>query len=110
MFRAVYSILILGAFLWMIEAYGATPVMAVWQPPPALAWVPILVMPLALLLVVVHLTVLGWRGWLAPQGWNGGLPPISMVAVVAALIPLLVKRKLIHDKRERALAHRDSEE
>ena len=55
----------------------------------------------ALALVVVHLVVLGWKGWLAPSGWHGGLPPISLVAVVAALVPLLVKRKLVREKRER---------
>jgi len=59
----------------------------------------------ALLLVVVHLITLGWKGWLAPKGWHGGLPPISMVAVLAALIPLLVKRKQMHDRHERASGH-----
>ncbi len=54
----------------------------------------------ALILVVVHLVVLGLEGWLAPSGWNGGLPPISLLAVLAALIPLLVKGQLIHDKHE----------
>ncbi len=54
----------------------------------------------ALALVVVHLVVLGWKGWLAPSGWHGGLPPISLVALVAALVPLLVKRKLVREKRE----------
>jgi len=53
----------------------------------------------ALVLVVVHLVVFGWKGWLAPQGWHGGLPPISLVAVVVALVPLLVKRKLVRDRR-----------
>ncbi len=57
---------------------------------------------IALTLVVVHLVVLGIRGWLEPQGWNGGIPPVSLVAVVAALVPLLVKRRLEHDKKERA--------
>ncbi len=55
----------------------------------------------ALTLVVVHLVVFGWKGWLAPEGWHGGLPPISMLAVVAALVPLLVKRKLVRQKQER---------
>ena len=56
----------------------------------------------ALALVVAHLVVLGVKGWLAPQGWHGGIPPVSLVAVVAALVPLLVKRKLEHDKKARA--------
>jgi DMSO/TMAO reductase YedYZ heme-binding membrane subunit len=56
---------------------------------------------LTLILVVVHLVVLGLKGWLAPKGWQAGLPPISLLAVVAALVPLLVKRKLVHEKRKR---------
>jgi hypothetical protein len=55
----------------------------------------------ALALVVVHLVVLGIKGWLAPKGWQAGIPPVSLVAVVAALVPLLVKGKLVHDKKER---------
>ena len=56
----------------------------------------------ALALVVVHLVVLGVKGWLAPKGWNGGLPPISLVAVVAALVPLLVKRRRVNKLQERS--------
>ncbi len=56
----------------------------------------------ALALVVVHLVVLGIKGWLAPKGWQAGIPPVSLVAVVAALVPLLVKRKLVHDKKASA--------
>jgi len=55
----------------------------------------------ALSLVLVHLVVLGVKGWLAPKGWHGGLPPISLVAAVAALVPLLVKRKVVREKNER---------
>jgi len=55
-----------------------------------------------LLLVAAHLVALGLEGWLAPSGWNGGLPPISLVAVVVALVPLLVKRKRVRDERQRA--------
>ena len=56
----------------------------------------------ALILVVGHLVALGLEGWLAPSGWNAGLPPISLIAVVAALIPLLVKRKRIQEKKDAA--------
>ncbi len=55
----------------------------------------------ALLLVVVHLVALGLEGWLAPGGWNGGLPPISLVAVLAALIPLLAKGRRVREAHER---------
>ncbi len=46
---------------------------------------------LSLLLAAGHTLVMGAAGWLAPAGWPGGLPPISMVAFIAALIPLLTK-------------------
>ena len=55
----------------------------------------------ALILVVSHLVALGWRGWMAPGKWQAGIPPISLVAVTAALLPLFVKRRLVHDKRQR---------
>ena len=55
---------------------------------------------MALALVLVHLVFLGVKGWLNPSGWLGGLPPISLLAAVAALIPILVKRKLMRDHDE----------
>jgi DMSO/TMAO reductase YedYZ heme-binding membrane subunit len=55
----------------------------------------------ALALVIVHLVALGLRGWLAPKGWPAWMPPISLVAVLVALAPLLVKRKRMQEKRER---------
>lgn len=36
----------------------------------------------ALLLGGIHLIFMGYSGWLNPAGWNGGLPPISLVAFV----------------------------
>lgn len=34
----------------------------------------------ALSLGGLHLVFMGYNGWLNPQGWHGGLPPISLVA------------------------------
>ncbi len=45
----------------------------------------------------------GWRH----RNGRAGIPPVSLVAVVAALVPLLVKRKLEHDKRERTARRRE---
>ena len=56
---------------------------------------------LALLLVAAHLVILGLNGWLAPRGWTAGLPPISLLALVAVLVPLVVKKKLVHEQRKR---------
>ncbi len=62
----------------------------------------------ALILILVHLVVLGLKGWLAPSGWQAGLPPISLLAAVAALIPLLVKRKRVRDMEKRRSEHSDA--
>ena len=56
---------------------------------------------LALLITAVHLFVLGFKGWLTPEKWPWGLLPISLVAFVAAVIPLLVKRKLVKEREAR---------
>lgn len=40
---------------------------------------------------VAHMVVFGLKGWLAPQKWPWGLPPISMLAVTAAAVPLVAK-------------------
>ncbi len=45
----------------------------------------------ALALVGVHLIVLGLPGWLAPSDWPAGLPPISLLAFLAAGFTVLVK-------------------
>jgi len=55
-FTPVYALLVGAAFLWMLAAYAAAPAVAVWYPPPALRWVPLLVMPFALILAVAGLT------------------------------------------------------
>ena len=46
---------------------------------------------LSLTLAAGHVLVMGLSGWLAPAGWPGSLPPISLVAFIAAIIPVLIK-------------------
>lgn len=55
-FLPLYSVVIGAAFIWMLAAYRAAPVYQVWAPDPALGWVPILVMPVAIFLVLAGLT------------------------------------------------------
>ncbi len=55
-FRGLYSVFALITFVWMLQAYGEAPVILLWDPPPALAWAPALVMPVALFLAVAGLT------------------------------------------------------
>jgi hypothetical protein len=37
---------------------------------------------IALTLGGVHLFFMGYEGWLVPAGWNGGMPPVSLVAFI----------------------------
>jgi len=54
------------------------------------------------------MVALGLKGWLAPRGWTAGLPPISLVAFVAAVFPLLVKRRLVKEKEQRRKERKQS--
>ncbi len=44
----------------------------------------------ALTLGGVHLFFMGYKGWLAPAGWHGGIPPISLAAFAAFVVMYLV--------------------
>lgn len=55
-FRGLYALVAGATFASMLVAYGAAPYVEAWRPAPALRWVPILVMPIACILVVAGLT------------------------------------------------------
>lgn len=57
----------------------------------------------ALVLAAAHLFVLGLEGWLKPQAWPWGMPSISLVACLVAVIPLIVKRNLVYERRRKGL-------
>ena len=48
---------------------------------------------LFILLSTVHVFVMGFNGWLVPNSWPGGLPPISLLSFLALLIPLFIKER-----------------
>jgi len=52
LFQGIYSLVALGAFLWMLFAWRAAPYVEVWRAPPWARWIPIVVMPIVLLLMV----------------------------------------------------------
>jgi DMSO/TMAO reductase YedYZ heme-binding membrane subunit len=56
---------------------------------------------LCLGLVVAHMVVFGLNGWLSPDHWPSGLPPISMLAVTAAAVPLVAKLWQLLGKRNK---------
>jgi DMSO/TMAO reductase YedYZ heme-binding membrane subunit len=99
---------IAGLFLLMGPALATLPMMAKavggvrWKRGQRLGYV-------TLALVSVHLVVLGLKGWMAPEAWPMSIPPISLVAVVLALVPLLVKKKLEHEKNLSQVAHEETE-
>jgi hypothetical protein len=50
----------------------------------------------AMLFAAAHLVFMGYKGWLSPAGWHGGIPPVSLVAItffVAGYIANLFGRK-----------------
>ena len=55
-FLTLYSIVMVAAFAWLLLCYRDAPYVEVWQPVAAFAWVPLLVMPLATILLVAGLT------------------------------------------------------
>jgi DMSO/TMAO reductase YedYZ heme-binding membrane subunit len=45
----------------------------------------------ALAIGLGHVCILGWRTWLTPEKWPGGLPPLTTFAVTIAAISLAVR-------------------
>lgn len=46
---------------------------------------------LGLMLIFFHVLAMGLEGWLSPNGWPGGLLPISLVAAILIILTLLAK-------------------
>ena len=43
----------------------------------------------ALLLGAAHIFFMGYEGWLNPDGWHGGMPPVSLVAIAIFAVSYL---------------------
>jgi uncharacterized membrane protein len=55
-FLPVYSLAVTAAFVWMLAAWRAAPLVPLWDPPPFFAWIPFVLMPVATFLAVAGLT------------------------------------------------------
>ena len=55
---------------------------------------------LGLLLLAGHVFVMGYKGWLQPGTWPGGLLPISLVAFIIAAFVLLLKLMVVLFKKK----------
>jgi len=92
---------IIGLFFLMSPAITTLPMMAKalggwrWKRSQRVGYI-------ALILVAAHLIALGLKGWMAPAKWPSGFPPISLLAFMAAVIPLVVKRRLDQEQQARA--------
>jgi uncharacterized membrane protein len=58
LYLGLYSLIALGAIIWVISAYARAPYAPLWPTPAWLAWVPLIVMPFALVLAVSGLSTL----------------------------------------------------
>jgi uncharacterized membrane protein len=57
-YLGLYSLIALVAVVWVILSYARAPYVELWPPERALAWVPLIVMPFALVLAVSGLSAL----------------------------------------------------
>lgn len=73
-FMPAYTLVIAGAFIWMIAAYRAAPAVPVWEPPAAFAWIPLGLMPVAIFLAVAGLTTRSPTQIGAERALASGLP------------------------------------
>lgn len=55
-YRILYSLIAVVAIAWLVHAWGAAPVQPLWVPGPGLRHLPLLVMPIACLLLVCALS------------------------------------------------------
>lgn len=46
---------------------------------------------LAFALVMLHVLVMGWEGWLKPETWPGGMPPLTLISFAIIAIVLIMR-------------------
>ena len=44
----------------------------------------------SMVLIGIHLVFMGVEGWLKPQDWHGGMPPISLLSFVVLVLGLVI--------------------
>lgn len=55
----------------------------------------------AMLSSLLHLFFMGYKGWIAPAQWHGGLPPVSLIAFIFFLLGYVIN--LLGRKQEKDL-------
>ncbi|MGE3808644.1 MAG: hypothetical protein AB7K24_28595 [Gemmataceae bacterium] len=46
-----------------------------------------------MMLAALHVALMGYQGWLTPEKWFGGMPPITLLSFLAALLPFVWRRR-----------------
>ena len=41
--------------------------------------------------IILHISFMGFNGWLTPKKWHGGMPPISLLAIAFLFLGLIIK-------------------
>ena len=86
-YTGVYSIVALGAMVWLVRAYAAAPYEPVWFPSAWMWLFPLVLMPLALLLLVGGVSTScrrGTRRWMPPA--SGPISGQRASAAAAAMV------------------------
>ncbi|MGQ9371179.1 NnrU family protein [Azospirillum sp. ST 5-10] len=78
-YKGLYSAVSLVAFVWLAMAYAGAPHVPLWPPAPWQAWVPLLAVPVALLLVVAGLSTPNPTSVGQERLLTGGEPPVRGV-------------------------------
>ena len=74
-FAGVYSVLAIAAFIWMLRSYGQAPYVELWPALPALRFIPLFVMPFAVLLVIGGYTQRNPTAVMQPMAGAGNPAP-----------------------------------
>jgi uncharacterized membrane protein len=80
-FAGFYSLLALAAFAWMLISYGNAPYVELWPNLPVLRFVPLFVMPVAILLVVGGYTQRNPTAVMQPMAAGGGDPAPGILTI-----------------------------
>jgi uncharacterized membrane protein len=80
-FAGVYSVLAIAAFAWMLISYGDAPRVELWPPLPILRFIPMLVMPIAVLLVIGGYSQRNPTAVMQPMAAPGQNPAPGILAI-----------------------------
>lgn len=80
-FRLLYSVIAVASLAWVITAYRAAPVVALWPDPPQLRYLPLVVMPFACILIVAGVSTSNVTMFAGERYADGPRPVWGIVTV-----------------------------